>query len=129
MSVRSPESRRISAPRVERGVSVSATVAVLSVALLFGLGGFAHHVLWNVAIVVLALGIVYVVANAHLDRREAIEGRQEERPDQVIPSGNHALPEPIYQSLEFPRPLLPSVYETEGADTLDHDQQRKTGSS
>jgi hypothetical protein len=48
-------------------------VAILSVALLAGLVGFAVHVLWIVAIVVLALGLGYVVANAPQDRREAID--------------------------------------------------------
>src|ERR1700688_134711 len=78
MSVLSPVSRRISASLVERGVSVSATVAVLSVALLFGVAGFALQPLWGVAIVVLAVGIGYVVANAHLDRSEAIERCRED---------------------------------------------------
>ena len=44
--------------------------AILSVALLAGLVGFAAHVLWIAAIVVLGLG--YVVANARQDRREGI---------------------------------------------------------
>lgn len=78
MSVRTPESRRVSSLLVERGFSPSATVAVLSVSLLFGVGGFALHTFWNVAIVVLALGIGYVVANAYLDRTEIIEGRQQD---------------------------------------------------
>ena len=51
-------------------------VAVLSVALLFGLVGFAFHTLWIVAIVVLALGLGYVVANASQERREAVERRE-----------------------------------------------------
>jgi general stress protein CsbA len=57
-------------------------VSVLSVALLAGLLGFAFHVLWVVAIVVLALGLGYVVANARQDRREAIDRHREdeERP-------------------------------------------------
>jgi cytochrome c-type biogenesis protein CcmH/NrfF len=50
-------------------------VAILSVALLAGLVGFAVHVLWIAAIVVLGLG--YVVANARQDRREAIDRHQE----------------------------------------------------
>jgi general stress protein CsbA len=53
-------------------------VVVLSVALLCGLVGFAFHTLWIVAIVVLALGLGYVVANVRQDRREVIEGRQDE---------------------------------------------------
>jgi cytochrome c-type biogenesis protein CcmH/NrfF len=53
-------------------------VAVLSVAFLAGLVGFAIHVLWIVAIVVLALGLGYVVANARQDRREAIDLHRED---------------------------------------------------
>jgi hypothetical protein len=45
MSVRSPESRRISLLLVERRVSGVAMVGVLSTALLFGLVGFAIHAL------------------------------------------------------------------------------------
>jgi general stress protein CsbA len=78
MSVRSPESRRISMLLVERRVSGVAMVAVLSVALLFGLLGFAFHSLWVVTIVVLALGLGYVVANARQDRREVVERRDDE---------------------------------------------------
>jgi general stress protein CsbA len=53
-------------------------VAILSVALLAGLIGFAVHVLWIVAVVVLALGLGYVVANARQDRREAIDRDRED---------------------------------------------------
>ena len=56
MSVRSPESRRIASLLRERRVSGAAMVAVLSVALLCGLVGFALHTMWVVSIVVLALG-------------------------------------------------------------------------
>jgi cytochrome c-type biogenesis protein CcmH/NrfF len=51
-------------------------VAILSVALLAGLVGFAVHVLWIAAIVVLGLG--YVVANARQDRREGIDRHRED---------------------------------------------------
>jgi hypothetical protein len=51
-------------------------VAILSVALLAGLVGFAVHVLWIAAIV--ALGLGYVVANARQDRREAIDRHRED---------------------------------------------------
>ena len=78
MSVRSRESRRVSSLLGERRVSGTAMVVVLSVALLCGLVGFAFHTLWIVAIVVLALGLGYVVANVRQDRREVIEGRQDE---------------------------------------------------
>ena len=50
-------------------------VMVLSVALLSGLVGFALHPLWIVAVVVLALGLGYVVANTRQDRREVVDRR------------------------------------------------------
>jgi len=78
MSVRSQESRRISMLLVERRVSSGAMAAVLSVALLFGLIGFAWHTLWIVAIVVLALGLGYVLANAGQEHREVVEQREKE---------------------------------------------------
>jgi flagellar biosynthesis/type III secretory pathway M-ring protein FliF/YscJ len=53
-------------------------VVVLSAALLFDLIGFAVHFLWIVAIVILALGLGYVVANVRQDRKEAIDRDQED---------------------------------------------------
>jgi hypothetical protein len=43
-------------------------VGVLSVALFLGLIGFALHVLWVVAIIVMALGLGFTVANSRRDR-------------------------------------------------------------
>jgi uncharacterized membrane protein len=77
MPVRSSETRRIHSLLGQRRVSDVVMVTTLSVALLAGLIGFAVHVLWVVAIVVLALGLGYVVANARQDRREAIDRHQE----------------------------------------------------
>jgi cytochrome c-type biogenesis protein CcmH/NrfF len=48
-------------------------VVFISVALLFGLFGFAFHMLWVAAVIVLALGLGYVVANVRQDRREALD--------------------------------------------------------
>jgi hypothetical protein len=75
MTPRSSEARRISSLLDERRVSSAAMVAVLSAALLFSLVGFALHVLWVVAILVLALGLGYVVANARQDRRDVVDRR------------------------------------------------------
>lgn len=47
-------------------------------ALLFGLVGFAWHTLWIVAILVLALGLGYVVANARQNRRDVVDHRWRE---------------------------------------------------
>jgi len=52
-------------------------VVFMSVALLFGLVGFAVHMLWVATVIVLALGLGYVVANARQNRREAIDRRGE----------------------------------------------------
>jgi hypothetical protein len=52
-------------------------VVFMFVALLFGLVGFAVHALWLATVIVLALGLGYVVANARQNRREAIDRRGE----------------------------------------------------
>ena len=75
MPTRSPEARRISSLLSERRVSSAAMAAVLSVALLFGLVGFAFRTLWIVAIIAIALGLGYVLANARQDRRDVIDRR------------------------------------------------------
>ena len=75
MTPKSSEARRISSLLVERRVSSTAMAGVLSLALLFGLVGFALHMLWVVAILVLALGLGYVVANARQDRRDVVDRR------------------------------------------------------
>jgi uncharacterized membrane protein len=69
-------------------------VVVLSAALLFGLIGFAVHILWIVAIVAVALGLGYVVANVRQDRREAIDRDREdaEEPSDSPASGPSAAP-------------------------------------
>jgi hypothetical protein len=68
MAIRSPESRRVSSLLGDRRVSDLAMVGVLSSALVCGLIGFALHTLCVVAIIVLALGLGYVFANARGDR-------------------------------------------------------------
>lgn len=78
MTTRSMDSRRISSLVTERKVSGGAMLAVLSIALLFGLFGFAFHALWVVSVVVLALGLGYVVATTRQDRRENIERREDD---------------------------------------------------
>ena len=78
MAVRSSETRRIHSLLGQRRVSDVVMVIILSVALLAGLVGFVVHVFWIAAIVVLALGLGYVVANARQDRREGIDRHRED---------------------------------------------------
>ncbi len=69
MADKSQDSRRISLLLAERKVSGVAMMVVLAGALAFGLIGFVFHTFWIVAVVILALGLGYVVANARQDRR------------------------------------------------------------
>ncbi len=52
---------------------------VLAVALLFGLVGFAFHFLWVVAIIVMALGLGFIVANSRRDRIDVVNQRADVR--------------------------------------------------
>jgi general stress protein CsbA len=70
---KSPDSQRISLLLADRSVSGIAMLVVLVVALLCGIVGFAFHTLWIVAIVALALGLGYVIANTRRDHREVLE--------------------------------------------------------
>ena len=63
---RSPQSRRISSLLGQRRVSDVVMVVIMSDALLFGLVGFAVHALWLATVIVLAVGLGYVVANARV---------------------------------------------------------------
>ena len=59
-------------------------VGVLSVALVLGLVGLAFHVLWIVAIIVMALGLGFALANRRRDRMDVVNQRAddaEERSD------------------------------------------------
>jgi hypothetical protein len=56
-------------------VSSTAMLAVLSLALRFGLVGFAFYTLRIIAILMLALGLGYVVANVRQDRRGVVDHR------------------------------------------------------
>jgi len=78
MPVRSTESRRVHSLLGQRRVADVVMVIILSVAFLAGLVGFAIHVVWVVAIVVLALGLGYAVSNARQDRREAIDRHRDD---------------------------------------------------
>ena len=52
-------------------------LGVLSVALLFGLIGFAVHFLWTAAIVVMALGLGFIIADSRRDRIDLADQRAE----------------------------------------------------
>jgi hypothetical protein len=54
-------------------------VAVLSAALVFGLLGFALHLLWVVAIIVMALGLGFTLANSRRNRIDVENQRAERR--------------------------------------------------
>jgi hypothetical protein len=54
-------------------------VVVLSVALFLGLVGLALHVLWVVAIIVMALGLGFTLANSRRNRIDFVNQRAEER--------------------------------------------------
>jgi hypothetical protein len=76
MSVRSPHSlsgfqrsKRIVRSLDQRNRQDLVMIGVLSIALFFGLIGFAAHVLWLVAIIVMALGLGYVLAGGQRDSR------------------------------------------------------------
>jgi hypothetical protein len=53
---------------------------VLCAALLFGLIGLAAHFLWIVAIIIMALGLGYTVANSRRDRIDVINQQAEGHP-------------------------------------------------
>jgi uncharacterized membrane protein len=53
-------------------------VGVLSDALVLGLIGLAVHVLWVVAIIVMALGLGFIVANRRRDRMDVVNQRAED---------------------------------------------------
>jgi hypothetical protein len=56
---------------------------VLCAALVFGLIGLAAHFLWIVAIIIMALGLGYTVANSRRDRVDVINQQAEGRPGPV----------------------------------------------
>jgi hypothetical protein len=56
-------------------------VGVLSVALLLGLVGLALHVLWVVAIIVMALGLGFALANRRRDRIDVVNQSAEDAED------------------------------------------------
>jgi hypothetical protein len=61
-------------------------VGVLCVALVLGLVGLAVHVLWIAAIIVMALGLGFALANRRRDRIDVVNRLAddvEERPDSV----------------------------------------------
>jgi len=53
-------------------------LVVLTGALIFGLIGFAAHVLWVVAIIIIALGLGYVAADSRRGRNDVVSQRQED---------------------------------------------------
>jgi Flp pilus assembly protein TadB len=62
-------------------------IGVLCAALFFGLIGLAVHFLWVVAIIVMALGLGYTVANSRRDRIDVVNQRAEAQPEPVGEAG------------------------------------------
>lgn len=60
-------------------------VSVLCIALFFGLIGLAVHFLWIVAIIVMALGLGYTVANSRRDHIDAVNHQAEGQPNSGPP--------------------------------------------
>lgn len=58
-------------------------VGVLAVALLLGLVGLALHVLWVAAIIVMALGLGFTIANSRRDRIDVVNQRAEARRSRI----------------------------------------------
>lgn len=58
-------------------------VGVLCTALLLGLIGLAVHFMWIVAIIVMALGLGYTVANSRRDRIDVLNQRAEGPPSHL----------------------------------------------
>ena len=61
-------------------------VGVLIVALLLGLIGLAVHVLWIVAIIVMALGLGFAAANRRRDRLDVVNQRADRQDEQSAAS-------------------------------------------
>ena len=80
--------------RQKRGPDAVVT-GVLCAALLFGLIGLAAHFLWIVAIIIMALGLGYTVANSRRDRVDVINQQAD----------GHPVPAP--DSADRDRELLP----------------------
>jgi hypothetical protein len=53
-------------------------LVVLTGALIFGLIGFAAHIMWIVAVIVIALGLGYVAADSRRGSTDAVNQRQED---------------------------------------------------
>jgi uncharacterized membrane protein len=58
-------------------------LGVLSLALVLGLLGLAVHVLWIVAIIVMALGLGFAAANRRRDRLDAVNQRADRQDEQL----------------------------------------------
>ena len=59
----------------------SVITGLLTLALIFGLIGFALHVVWVFAIITMALGLGFTVANSRRDRVDIVNQRADERRD------------------------------------------------
>jgi hypothetical protein len=79
-------------------------VGVLVAALLLGLVGLAVHVLWIVAIIVMALGLGFAAANGRRDKIDVVN-RTADREDQRADERDE---QPATQGSDEARPDLPA---------------------
>ena len=63
-------------------------VGVLVLALILGLIGLAVHVLWIVAIIVMALGLGFAAANRRRDRLDRVNQRADQQDEQSAANSN-----------------------------------------
>jgi lysylphosphatidylglycerol synthetase-like protein (DUF2156 family) len=94
MNVRSSGSLAPSQPRERLALVLrqkrtpSAVMAgILLIALLLGLIGLAVHVLWVAAIIMMALGLGFTLANSRRDRIDVVNERASDQADDQIASG------------------------------------------
>lgn len=89
LSGSSPESRaneRSSRLLRQKAGPDALMVGVLVIALILGLLGLAVHVLWIVAIIVMALGLGFAAANRRRDRIDVVNQRADRRDENLTTS-------------------------------------------
>lgn len=78
-----PLNERLGRLLVQKRGPDAVIVGILCTALLLGLIGLAVHFVWIVAIIVMALGLGYTVANSRRDRIDVVNQRAEGAPNHL----------------------------------------------